>query len=71
VANILHVKLIPYVEKIIEKYQGGLRRRRSTVDHIFTVRQILEDRWEQNLFIDFQAGGTQYGERKGGMQRIY
>lgn len=68
VANILRVKLVPYIEEIIEERQGGLRRRRSTVNHIFTVRQILEDCWERNLFIDFQASGTQHGERKGGVQ---
>jgi hypothetical protein len=65
VANILHVKLVPYVEEIIEEYQG-LRWRRSTVDHIFKVRQILEKCWEQHLFIGFQAAVTHYGERKCG-----
>ena len=36
-----------------------LRRNRSTIDHIFCIRQILEKKWEYNeeghqLFIDFE-----------------
>ena len=36
-----------------------LKRNRSTVDHIFSLRQILEKKWEYNkevyqLFIDFE-----------------
>ena len=41
-ANILYVKLIPYAEEIIWGYQGGLQRGLSSVDQIFTMRQILE-----------------------------
>ena len=41
------------------KNQCGLRRNRSTTDHIFCIRQILEKKWEYNeavhqLFIDFK-----------------
>jgi len=61
VANILHVKVVLYVEEIIRKISR--RPSKEKVDHIFTVRQILEKCWEQNLFIDFQAAVTQYGER--------
>jgi len=42
-ANISYVKLVPYAEEIIGKYQG---RRRSTVDQIFSLKQILEKCWE-------------------------
>jgi hypothetical protein len=40
-------------------HQGGFRRNRSTTDHIFCIRQILEKEWENNeavhqLFIGFK-----------------
>ena len=40
-------------------YQCWFRRNRSTNDHIFSIRQILEKKWEYNnevcqLFIDFE-----------------
>jgi hypothetical protein len=58
-ANVLYVKLVPYAEEIIE-YRVVFGRGRSTVDKMFTMRQILEKCWEQNidilhLFIDFHA----------------
>ena len=45
-SNILLSRLTPYVEEIIEDHQGGLRRNRSTTDHIFCIRQILEKKLE-------------------------
>ena len=59
-ANILYVILVPCAEEIITEYQGGLRRGKSTVDHMFAMRQIWEKCWERSiyvrhLFIDFQA----------------
>jgi hypothetical protein len=42
-ANILYVKLVLYAEEIIGEYQGGFGRGRSTVDKIFTMREILEN----------------------------
>jgi hypothetical protein len=58
-SNILLSRLIPYAEEIIGEHQCGFRRNRSTTDHIFCVRQILEKKWEYNeavhqLFIDFK-----------------
>jgi hypothetical protein len=40
--NILLSRLTPYAEKIIGDHQLGFRRNRSTTDHIFCIRQILE-----------------------------
>ena len=58
-SNILLSSLIPYAEEIIGDHQCGFRRNRSTTDHIFCIRQILEKKWEHNepvhqLFIDFK-----------------
>jgi hypothetical protein len=44
--------------KLLGDHQHGFRCR-STTDHIFCIRQILEKKWEYNeavhqLFIDFQ-----------------
>jgi len=40
-SNILLSRLTPYAEEIIGDHQSGLRRNRSTTDHIFCIRQIL------------------------------
>jgi len=50
-------RLTPYTEEIIGVHQCGFRSNRSTTDHIFCIRQILEKKWECNqaghqLFID-------------------
>ena len=56
---ILLTRLIPYAKEIIGDNQCGFRRNRSTIDHIFCIRQILEKKSEYNepvhqLFIDFK-----------------
>jgi len=58
-SNILLSRLTPYAEEVIGDLQCGFRRSRSTADHIFCIRQILEKKWEYNesvhhLFIDFK-----------------
>ena len=58
-SNILLSRLIPYAEEVIGDHHCGFRRNRSTTDHIFCIRQILEKKWEYNeavhqLFIDFK-----------------
>jgi len=58
-SNILPSRLIRYAKEIIGDQQYGFRRNRSTIDHIFYIRQILEKKWEYNeevhqLFIDFK-----------------
>jgi hypothetical protein len=41
-SNILLSRLVPYAKEIIGDYQCGFRRNRSTIDHIFFIRQMLE-----------------------------
>ena len=58
-SNILLSRLIPYAKEIIGEHQCGFRRNRSTTDHVFCIRQILEKIWEYNEevrqpFIDFK-----------------
>jgi len=57
--NILLSRLIPYAKEIIGDHQCGFRCNRSTIDHIFCIRQVIEKKWEYNdevhqLFIDFK-----------------
>jgi len=58
-SNILLSRFIPYSKEIIGNHQCGFRRNRSTIDHVFCIRQILEKKLEYNeevlqLFIDFK-----------------
>jgi len=58
-SNIFLSRLTPYAKEIIGDHQCGFRRIRSTIDHIFCIRQILEKKWEYNeelhqLFIEFK-----------------
>jgi len=58
-SNIMLLRLIPYAKEIIGDHQCGFRHNRSTIDHIFCSRQILEKKWEYNeevhqLFVDFK-----------------
>ena len=51
--------LTPYTQEITGDHQCGFRRNRSTTDHIFWNRQILEKKREYNeavhqLLIDFK-----------------
>jgi hypothetical protein len=53
--KILLSRLIPYAEEVIGDHQCGFRRNRSTTDHIFCIRQILEkNRNTMKLFTDFK-----------------
>jgi len=56
--NILLSRLITYAEEVAGCHKCGIRRKRSTADHIFCIRQILEKKWKYNeavhqLFTDF------------------
>ena len=58
-AKILYRRLTPYTNEILGEYQCGFRGGRSTTDHLFTIRQILEKSWEFNInhwhmFVDFK-----------------
>ena len=57
--RIFYNRLGKYAESIIGEYQCGFRPGRSTTDHIFNIRQLLEKSYEYNvdhehLFIDFR-----------------
>jgi hypothetical protein len=41
-SNILLSRLIPYAKEIIGDHKCGFRRNRSTIDHIYCIRQILK-----------------------------
>ena len=58
-SNILLSRLIPYAKEIIWDHHCGFQRNRSSIDHIYCIRQILEKKWEyiepvHQLFIDFK-----------------
>jgi hypothetical protein len=40
---------LPYAEELISEYQKGFQKVRSTIDKIFTTRQIFETCWKQNV----------------------
>jgi hypothetical protein len=49
----------PYSENIIWEYEAGFRKGGSTVDQLYTVRQLLNKCWEFNVdiyqvFVDFE-----------------
>jgi sorting nexin-29 len=52
-ANILYQRLLPYAEETVGEYKCGFRTERSTIDQLFSIRQILEKCTEFN--IDFRA----------------
>ncbi|KAJ4448238.1 hypothetical protein ANN_10252 [Periplaneta americana] len=42
-----------YAKTIIGKYQAGFKKKRSTIDHIFTVKLILKKFWEGSMGLLF------------------
>ena len=46
--NILLSSLTSYAEEITGDHQCAFRHNRSTTDHIFCIRQILQKKWEHN-----------------------
>jgi hypothetical protein len=55
-SNILLSRLVPYAEEITGDHLCGFRRSRSTTDHIFCIRQILEKEWEQDKTFKVYSG---------------
>jgi hypothetical protein len=57
--TILAKYIEPFAENILGEYQCGFHKGHSTMDHIFTIWQILEKCYEQSinihqLYIDFR-----------------
>ena len=69
-ACLLHDRLQKIAERGIGDYRAGFRTNRSTIDHIHTLRQIMEKSHEYNielneLFVDFrQASDTVHRSQK-------
>jgi hypothetical protein len=58
-SKILLARLTPYVNAVIGDHQCGFHHKRSTMDQIFYIQQILEKKWKYNgmvhqLFVDFR-----------------
>jgi len=47
-SNILLARLIPYEKEIIGDHHCGFWLNRSTINHTFWIRQILEKKWKYN-----------------------
>jgi len=50
-SGIVYNTLTVYVEDILGEYQCGFRANRSTIDHIFTIRQTQEKAYEYNIHL--------------------
>ena len=55
----IYFRLEPNTENIIGEYQAGFRKGRSTIQQLFTVKQMLQKCWENNIkvyqiFVDFK-----------------
>ena len=50
-AIILNQRLVDIVETKSVDYQSGFRPKRSTIDNIFIIRQIIEKCYEYNVDI--------------------
>jgi len=62
-------RLNPYVTDIIGDYQRGLRKGKSTMDHIHTIWQVAEKHYEFNkylrlVFVDFKRAYDSISSKK-------
>jgi hypothetical protein len=60
ISNVIFDRLLPSVESSMGAYQCGFRPNKSSIDQIFTLRQVLERTTEfgigtHYLFIDYKA----------------
>jgi sorting nexin-29 len=68
-SKVLARKLEPYAEEVIGEYQCGRRRNRSTIDHMFALRMILEKCYKFNinvhqLYTDFKQAYDSINKKK-------
>ena len=47
-SNLLLPRMAPYANEIIREYQCRFQRNRLTINHIFSIWQILVKKWEYN-----------------------
>jgi len=64
-SNILYTRLLPHVQCKLGHYQAGFRPRKSTINQMFRLRQILEKMKEFTmsihlLFVDFKSAIWQH-----------
>jgi hypothetical protein len=48
-AKVPHSPLLPHANAIVQNYQAGFQSNKSTTDHLFALRQILEKSNEFNI----------------------
>jgi len=58
-SNILLNRLMPYTKEIVGEYRAGFMKRKSILDQIHIVKQLMEKSYEFNqdlflLFIDYK-----------------
>jgi hypothetical protein len=50
-SGILYNGLQEYAEEILMEYKCGFRAKRSTIDHVFAIRQTHEKAYEYNIHL--------------------
>lgn len=58
-----------YAEDIVGNYQNVFRKNKSTIDHIFVIRQIMEKSYEfakdlHMVFVDYKQAYDSINRRK-------
>lgn len=59
-SNILLNRLNPFIKEVLGEYQAGFTLRKSIIDQIHLVKQVVEKSYEFNrdiylLFVDFKT----------------